>query len=353
MKKRLISILSIFACLCVIFTLGSAPVSHASEGQYTADTFSGYMNEWMQLWLDGDKEALDASNEEYTYYGMPVTYEVSEDEYEEMVEEAGAFKEYSEAVLTQNGNEINVKQNAICENKIVDFSFTWNMQTQAITWLVNVDEDFTEYVDEWVQLWMAGDIKALNNYNKQYTRGGMNIVYEISEEDYNDILEKAGEVKEYSEPQVSVDEEKGTISVKQNAVCSEKNVSFSFIRDEQTNTVTWTVDIESTPVETFIKACLNTLMGMGTVFVVLIFISFVISLFVLFSKKNKKSPAVGKTDESLPPLTAEVSDTKKAASDDEIIAVISAAIAAYEADNTPGYGEAPADGLFVRSIKRR
>ena len=73
------------------------------------------------------------------------------------------------------------------------------------------------------------------------------------------------------------------------------------------------------------KAGLNTLLGMGTVFAVLIFISFLISLF-------KYIPAIqnafGKKKDDL-----------------ELIAVISAAIAAAEETTT--------DGFVVRSIKRR
>ena len=55
MKKRLLSILSIFACFCALFIFQAAPVSHASSYEYTAEEFSQYTNQWIELWLAGDK----------------------------------------------------------------------------------------------------------------------------------------------------------------------------------------------------------------------------------------------------------------------------------------------------------
>ena len=99
-------------------------------------------------------------------------------------------------------------------------------------------------------------------------------------------------------------------------------------------------------------------MGMGTVFIVLIFISFVISLFKFLSEKdNKKAkPAPEAAPASAPAPAAPVAATPSVSadstmSDDELIAVISAAIAAYE-DDMAG-SNVPADGLIVRSIKKR
>ena len=94
------------------------------------------------------------------------------------------------------------------------------------------------------------------------------------------------------------------------------------------------------------KAGLNTLLGMGTVFAVLIFISFLISLF-------KYIPAIQnafgeKKDEKKEETKAAVSETVEEVdeTDDlELIAVITAAIAAAEETTT--------DGFVVRSIKRR
>ena len=99
--------------------------------------------------------------------------------------------------------------------------------------------------------------------------------------------------------------------------------------------------------ENMTKAALNTLMGMGTVFIVLIFISWLISCFRYVNKyedkmKQKKTPAAPIAVKTAP---AAVSVQEENLSDDlELVAVITAAIAASTG--------ASADGLVVRSIRR-
>lgn len=92
------------------------------------------------------------------------------------------------------------------------------------------------------------------------------------------------------------------------------------------------------------RAGLNTLMGMGTVFLVLIFLSFLISLFkyvpALLEGKKKETPAAAPAPvPAAAPVVEEVTD------DTELIAVIAAAIAAAE-------GAATTDGFVVRSIRK-
>ena len=90
------------------------------------------------------------------------------------------------------------------------------------------------------------------------------------------------------------------------------------------------------------------MLGMGTVFVVLIFIAFIISLFKYIpaiEAKFKKKPAQSeakKAEEKAVPAAPVVED---AVDDAELVAVIAAAIAAAEGTTT--------DGFVVRSIKRR
>ena len=94
------------------------------------------------------------------------------------------------------------------------------------------------------------------------------------------------------------------------------------------------------------KAVLNTVIGMGTVFIVLIFISFIISLLKYVNNigaKKEEKPAGGVENAISQIVTAEeeFDDTD----DLELVAVITAAIAASEGTSS--------DGLVVRSIKRR
>ena len=139
--------------------------------------------------------------------------------------------------------------------------------------------------------------------------------------------------------------------VSADAKFSEREATITFIFDEQSYMETMTVDAKYSTKEILAKAGMNTLLGMGTVFVVLIFISFLIARFkiipTLFGPKKKEEPV------SAPAVSAPVSVPEAApeTDDTELIAVIAAAIAAArEAD---GMDEASAGGFFVRSIRRR
>ena len=103
--------------------------------------------------------------------------------------------------------------------------------------------------------------------------------------------------------------------------------------------------------ELMTKAALNTLLGMGTVFVVLILISLIISCFnfipkiqAAFTKKPKQEAAKPAVPVAAAPVQAAVVEEE---SDDlELVAVIAAAIAASE-------GAVSTDGFVVRSIRKR
>lgn len=103
--------------------------------------------------------------------------------------------------------------------------------------------------------------------------------------------------------------------------------------------------------ENMTKAALNTLMGMGTVFVVLIFISLLISCFkyinVIEKKMKEKSAPAPAAAPAPAPAPAPVAVEEEDVTDDlELAAVITAAIAAASENAVP------ADGLVVRSIRR-
>lgn len=109
---------------------------------------------------------------------------------------------------------------------------------------------------------------------------------------------------------------------------------------------------ESRPMsEIMEEAGLNTLMGVGIVFGMLIVISFVISLFKFINRPEKKkdSPAPKAVQKAAPAAPAPV-PVEDVTDDTEIVAVIMAAIMA---DMEASGGEVPADGLVVRSIRRR
>lgn len=244
MKKRLLSILSIIACLCLVCTFSVTASAADMESSYPLEYFTGYTQEWLGLWTAGDYSALEDNNEMYAGYGMTVSYDVTKEQYDEMIAELGTFKEFNEATISYNDTLAIINQKASFENRNVDFVFSFNTETGEIV---------------------------------------------------------------------------------------------------------WTSDMESTMGETVAKAGMNTLMGMGTVFVVLIFISFIISLFKVFSKFGNKAKKAETPSAPAPIAAPQASATDDNA--DEIAAVIAAAIAAFEEDEE--MFDVPADGLVVRSIKKR
>ena len=99
------------------------------------------------------------------------------------------------------------------------------------------------------------------------------------------------------------------------------------------------------------KALSNTLLGMGTVFIVLVFIAFLISLLPKLTgviesigKKKTAQPASSVSTPAPKPVVALQEPEEELVDDLELVAVITAAIAASEG--------VPADGFVVRSIKR-
>lgn len=98
------------------------------------------------------------------------------------------------------------------------------------------------------------------------------------------------------------------------------------------------------------KAAMNTLMGLGTVFGILVLISLIIYGFKIIpylQEKAKAKNAPAPEPAPAPAVSAPVVPAEEPQQDDtELIAVIAAAIAASE-------GTLAADGFVVRSIKRR
>ncbi len=96
------------------------------------------------------------------------------------------------------------------------------------------------------------------------------------------------------------------------------------------------------------QAALNTVLGMGTTFIILIVLACIISAFSLIGKsqekKNKKAAAL-KEAQAPAPVAAVVQPEAPAADDNELIAVIAAAVAASE-------GKTTTDGFVVRSIRK-
>lgn len=103
------------------------------------------------------------------------------------------------------------------------------------------------------------------------------------------------------------------------------------------------------------QALTNTLLGMGTVFLMLALIAVIIWILGFFGREGKPSAqqeALASRDAiSVAPASAE--GGPEADGDPLIPVIIAAAIAAYEADHGIRSATPQEDGYIVRSIRRR
>ncbi len=107
------------------------------------------------------------------------------------------------------------------------------------------------------------------------------------------------------------------------------------------------VTVNKTTGEKLENAGLNTLLGMGMAFSILIVISLIISLFpILFGGSRKKKESDKEiTEKAMDNTISQIAEQEDLSNDSELVAVIAAAIAAYE-------GSGSTDGFRVRSIRK-
>lgn len=162
-------------------------------------------------------------------------------------------------------------------------------------------------------------------------------------------LDECGAFVQCGEFEMTTDQDGATLTADAEFADREGTIVFEYNKNMYLESVT--VSGHYTTGEVLQKAGLNTLLGMGTVFVVLIFLCFVIWLFNFIPVLEKKFRK-GKAEEPIL-QTASQSDSAAAGTaapadktdDQELVAVIAAAIAAAEGTST--------DDFVVRSIKRR
>ena len=156
-----------------------------------------------------------------------------------------------------------------------------------------------------------------------------------------------GKYEEMGTPTTDIDREEGQVTVDITAKFdkgdAEIKVVFNYSSDyDQMVPAYMTIsEVETTGMK-LSGAAVNTIMGVGCVFVVLIFLIFVISLFKYIGKIGQKETAPKAAPAPAAPVAAPVEEDLT--DDLELVAVISAAIAASENTST--------DSFVVRSIKK-
>lgn len=151
----------------------------------------------------------------------------------------------------------------------------------------------------------------------------------------------------------TVTKAQNTVTVEQVAVYQEREVVVTYVYEydyetEQPVLIDANADLIYTLGEKMSKAAMNTLMGMGTVFVVLILISLIIYAFKLIPViqdlfSGKKKQEIETEDAVVSQI--EQREEQQLTDDLELVAVISAAIAASTGTSV--------DSFVVRSIHRR
>lgn len=183
---------------------------------------------------------------------------------------------------------------------------------------------------------------VVNNLQEQYASDE---VIQATLDNWSTGLEEIGEFQGITGYEVEIGQE--TVTIRAELKGSIRDASAEIQLDEEGMVSNITVNPRYTFVELMEKAALNTVLGMGTVFAVLILISMIIACFgLLFQtrKKEEKKAAPAETQPAAAPV--EAVEQEELSDDLELVAVIAAAIAASQgAENT--------DGFVVRSIKRR
>lgn len=166
---------------------------------------------------------------------------------------------------------------------------------------------------------------------------------------WKDSLEDIGSYEGTDGGTVDTTEDGYVVTV--NVLGSDHDATMEFIIDGEALTITsFTTNVIYTFGEQMERAALNTLLGMGTVFVILIMISAIISCFSVIpkiqAKQKQKAEAkanAGKAEAD--PVVTQIAEKEELSDDTELVAVIAAAVAAYE-------GSASTDGFVVRSIRK-
>ena len=168
-------------------------------------------------------------------------------------------------------------------------------------------------------------------------------------ESYNSAYEEIGERVGIGEATATIDDKQIIVHVEVEGEKENAEAEVIFSNDMFLNLESSALNPIQTMGDLMTNAALNTLIGMGTVFVVLILISAIIGAFglipkiqAMFSKKEEPKAVVEKAPVQAPVVEEVVEETD----DLELVAVIAAAIAASE-------GAVSTDGFVVRSIRRR
>lgn len=185
---------------------------------------------------------------------------------------------------------------------------------------------------------------------------GYNYGYEVKGKSFSNTLDSfvkaqstVGTINSIDNVTTSVDDSTIIVTMDVTGSLKKGTVEVVMSNDSFLKLQSASLSAKETTGELMKKAGLNTLLGMGSVFIVLILICLIISCFSLIPKlqKTMAEKKAGNTtgiDNAVAQIVVQ-EETRDASDDLELVAVIAAAVAAYE-------GAASSDGYVVRSIRK-
>ena len=168
---------------------------------------------------------------------------------------------------------------------------------------------------------------------------------------FNNAADVIGKIESYGEVTAESDGKTIIVTVPVTGSLKKGNAEVIVSNDMFMEIQSASLNEESTMGDAMVKAALNTIIGMGTVFIVLVLISFIIALFGFIPKIQAKIEEGKKNKEvkveSIDNTIAQIVEKEEVdvTDDCELVAVIAAAIAASE-------GAATTDGFVVRSVRK-
>jgi len=236
-----------------------------------------------------------------------------------------------------------------CGNKEADVQYDEQVLTTYLDISLDIIEEFSQ--DEYYELtnnFSSYEWMQFSNYIKTNTGAVIEkVTVKSAVESYRSATEVIGDIVDQEEVKIDISDDEAivsTILVGSNG----RNADFIIYVGDNNEITGCQTDVVYTMSEKMKAAGFNTLLGMGTVFAVLILISLIISCFgiipkILEKRNNKKSKSEEAIDATIAQITEKEED--ELSDDTELVAVIAAAVASY-------HGATSTDGFTVRSIRK-
>jgi Na+-transporting methylmalonyl-CoA/oxaloacetate decarboxylase gamma subunit len=205
------------------------------------------------------------------------------------------------------------------------------------------DDQYAEIDNISTYEWMQISNQIKNNYGVVIEK----MTIKSAVESFRTASPIIGDIVDAEETQFDTSDDNALVSIIL-VGSNDKKANFIIYVGENNEITGCQTDVVYTMSEKMKAAGFNTLLGMGTVFSVLILISLIISCFGIFPKiqnmiYKKKSTSEDAIDATIAQITEK--EEEELLDDTELIAVIAAAVAIYE-------GAASTDGFTVRSIRK-